>query len=105
MITMTSTNRIAADLFAECGEDYVGLWQICRSLPQTEEPMQDTVADVVAIVRQLLSMPGVRLGQCDGSAFVPWVDDTFEVLARLERQLHSLGRHPDVGQIAWLTRD
>jgi hypothetical protein len=105
MNTMTSTEKIAADVFAEAGEDYVGLWQLFRSLPETGKPTQDAVAEVIAILRQLLTMPGVRVGQFEGTTFVPWTGGNAEVLTRLENQLRSLGRYPDIGEVAWLTRD
>ncbi|HEX6041862.1 hypothetical protein [Longimicrobium sp.] len=89
---------------AECGEDYVGLWQLARALP-ADLPRAAREEEVVSMVKALLGMGGIRLGQFHDGEFCAWNGAQSEQLERLRGELAALGRDPDIGEVAWLTRN
>ena len=87
----------------ELKEDFVGLWTLAwhlrRELPGiSEKALQELSEDVL---RGLLRL-GVELGEVDDETgiFLPW--DRVGALDRCMREWRSLGRDPNIGEIAWM---
>lgn len=84
--------------------DYVGLWEILRrvqkiSHPKTEEELRSLVLEFVRdmFARGFQAVDLAPAGRC-----VPWQNqDPDYMLGRIESEWKTLGREPNVGEIAW----
>jgi hypothetical protein len=92
---------IAAEFRQECAEDYVGLWQIARSLGSEQIPNAVRTDLIVDVTAHLLADETIRLGQFKEEVFVPWTGAVAAQLERLRTELQQLDRAPDIGEIGW----
>jgi hypothetical protein len=84
-------------------DDYVGLWTLAWHLRRalSDAPDELVIALAEAILDALLRF-GVVLGDLDGTtgAFLPW--SPTGALEAAMTAWRSLGRDPNIGEIAWL---
>lgn len=109
---MRNQARIQAlvrSFLAECAEGFVGawaiLWEVKQSFPSLDEGQRK--ATTLEIVRQLLATQEVVVGDFDDEKrFCAWSVGVPRdaVLEEVERRWTSLGREPDIGEVAWLTQ-
>ncbi len=92
---------LAEELRVECAEDYVGLWQIGRSLGDEQISGAGRTELIVQVATHLLADETVRLGQFKEGVFEPWPGDATVQLERLRNELQQLGHAPDIGEIGW----
>lgn len=92
----------------ECAEGFVGVWAILWEVKQAFPVLDGSQrkATTLEIVRWLLSTGEVLVGDFDDEGrFCAWggggAGDV--PLEELERRWTSLGREPDMGEVAWLT--
>jgi hypothetical protein len=105
---MNKTDVMAAVVVAErireeANEDYVGLWKLPwhlrRELPDASDGLVFELGH--AILGGLLRV-GLVLGDLDGTSgtFIPWPQE--EALNAAMTAWRSLGRDPNIGEVAWL---
>lgn len=108
---MTPTEAAAAvavsDLISrELDEDYVGLWVLAGHIrAKVGQGDDDRVYLVAKVVLEGLAESAVRVGTLDEASgvFSPWpVRDGIE---RVLREWASMGRDPNIGEVAWLARE
>jgi hypothetical protein len=97
---------VLRDVYAECLEDYVGLWSIVRQVKAAYP--RSTSAEVMSLTMQLLekliSEKGVAAGDfAEDRTFRAWELPTPEMLEKVQLAWESVGRDPDIGEIAWFT--
>jgi hypothetical protein len=96
---------VAERIRSEADDDYVGLWKLTwhlrRELPDASDGLVFELAE--AILGGLLKL-GVVLGDLDGTSgmFVPW--SPTGALDTAMAAWRSLGRDPNIGEVAWLAR-
>lgn len=92
---------IAEEFRRESAEDYVGFWQIARSL-KVGQLSDEAVAElIVQVAAHLLADGTICIGQFNNGAFEPWTGDVTAQLEQLHNELRQLGRVPDIGEIGW----
>lgn len=103
---MTAT-EVLNSLVEECRQDHVGLWQIVNAArydlgASTPAEMRATT---LRLVRSLLHDQGIIVGHPtpDGKGFVPWNVSPEGAIRRIEMEWESLGRDPNIGDVAWFT--
>ena len=89
----------------ELDDDYVELcsipWRLHRQLAASPDAKIRELSE--AVLRGLVQL-GVSIGDLDGNSgvFTPWSSN--DCVERVKRELITLGREPNIGDIAWLTR-
>lgn len=97
---------VKSQLRAEGEEDFVGLWEVVRSV-QDHVPHADAASIrqiSLEIVDELLSNGEWEAGfpAEDGRSFDAWTLLPPAAVARIQREWDQLGREPNIGEIAWL---
>ena len=93
---------VASSIAAECEEDYVGLWVVATEVIEAGVNESCVIDASIDVIRSVLEMNNMRIGQFNESKFVFW-DSSLECsLARVESEWKRLGRLPSLGEIAWL---
>lgn len=93
--------RLSEDVRREAEEDYVGIWQIARTLMEAgleDDLLVEMIVEVVGRVSEL----GVEIGEFRSREFEFWSGDRAIKLERLRHELRMLNRAPDIGEVAWL---
>ncbi len=102
-------DEVLESLIEECDRDHVGLWEIVNAvrLDLGSKGSQETRALALQLVRRLLSERGMRVGHPapDGRGFVSWDLPPDQAVRRIEQEWTSLGREPNIGEVAWFTRE
>lgn len=97
---------IIAEFQREAAVDFIGLWQLVRAvkdnLEQDESPAVQQLS--LDLLKRILAA-GFRVGDLSatGRVLEPWPDQRPDhVVARIRSEWDSLGREPNIGDIAWL---
>ena len=106
---MSKSNKLHAlldQVHEECVDDYVGLWSIVRdvstALPNSTPT--EIMSFTMALLDQLLCQRRVVAGDfAQDGTFHPWNLSTAEIIGKVKREWERLGRHPDIGEVAWFT--
>ena len=96
---------VAFSIAAECEEDYVGLWVVATEVIEAGVSESCVIEVSINVVRSVLEMGNIRIGQFNESKFVFWDSDFEGSLARVEAEWKLLGRLPSLGEIAWLVAE
>lgn len=96
-----NVRAIAAVFRHECAEDYVGLWQIARSLESEQIPSAVRTDLIIDVTTHLLADETIRLGHFKEGVFEPWTGAVAAQLERLRTELQPLDCAPDIGEIGW----
>ena len=93
----------------ECQEDFVGLWAILWEVKRKFPSLKPGEAKMTSleIVRRMLATGTVSVGDFDSQKrFVAFPDSMSDqaLLAELDSRWIALGREPDIGEVAWLSR-
>lgn len=99
---MSTLANIVERVREEGETDYVGIWTISRMLGVSPNREQLESDSVTAIVKSLLVDGTMVIGQFEDGSFRPWSGDLESRLQRLQSELSTLGRAPDIGEIGWL---
>jgi hypothetical protein len=94
----------SAELLREATEDHVGLWAVIRLLRDaTDGP--ETMEQILAVLEELLVRKQLVVGfpTADGRSFKAWATPPRDSIERIRREWLSLGRDPDIGEVAWFT--
>ena len=91
---------VASSIAAECEEDYVGLWVVATELIEAGVSGSCVIEASIKVIRSVLEMGNMRIGQFNESKFVFWDSDLERSLARVESEWKLLGRLPSLGEIA-----
>jgi len=85
-------------------DDFVSLSGVVGFVLQSPDwtGREDPFAEVLHLVRELLTRGWVTVGDLSRSGFVPWKLDTQGSLDRIEREWRALGRDIYPGDICWL---
>ena len=85
----------------ELQQDYVGVWELFREAQgmHAEETAEIVVLDAV---RQLMARGDIQFGDFDGNTFTPMDLGIEGVVQKIQGELRTLGRCPDIGEIGWL---
>jgi hypothetical protein len=98
--------RVRDDVVLSGINDWVGLWEVVRSVQQYVEPTiaaADEVQDlVILVIEKLLAEHLVEIGDLHGLDFHPWSISDREALTRVRTAWHALGRDPSIGEVCWL---
>jgi len=102
-----TSEEVLESLIEECREDHVGLWRIVNAVRcdlASTDPLE-TRTTTLRLVRSLLRERGMQVGYPapDGRHFVPWELRADQALSRIEKEWSTLGREPDIGEVAWFT--
>lgn len=98
---------VLESLAEECHDDHVGLWRVVNAvrfdLGSTTAP--ETRQLTLSLVRRLLQERGMQVGHPapDGRQFVPWGVSPEQAVSRIEHEWSTLGRDPNIGEVAWFT--
>ena len=101
---MADVAEIVAAVKDNADSDYVGIWEIHSMLKEDFGADAATPAQIVAVVRPLLTSGDFVLGQFQGRHFREWLGGAAEQLAKLEAELFSLGHSPGIGEVAWIAK-
>jgi hypothetical protein len=98
---------VLESLVQECQEDHVGLWRIANAVrcDLGSRNASETQAMTLRLVRSLLHERGMQVGHPapDGRHFVAWNLPPEQAVSRIENEWSTLGREPDIGEVAWFT--
>lgn len=101
---MKSLNDLLAGLKKEVDEDWIALWAIPWIVRHElrEESSQEVRRLSFELIKMMLQS-GFRAGDVsENEGFVPWPDPRPEsVVRRIEHEWDTLGREPNIGDIAW----
>lgn len=102
-------DEVLESLIEECDRDHVGLWELINAvrLDLGSKDPEETRALALQLVRRLLSERGMQVGHPapDGRRFVSWGLPPGEAVRRIEQEWAALGREPNIGEVAWFTRE
>ena len=102
---LTIALTVAADISRELDDDYVELWTLPRCIRSAwPNASERTVRFIATSALLALTSRDVVLGDLDGDtgSFSPWrVDNPVEAAMAMWARL---GRDPNMGEIAWLSR-
>jgi hypothetical protein len=98
---------VLESLAEECHEDHVGLWRIVNAVrfdlgaAKPSEIRELTLR----LIRNLLHERRMQVGHPapDGRHFIAWSLSPEQAISRIEQEWSSLGRDPDIGEVAWFT--
>lgn len=101
--------EVLEGLVEECARDHVGLWEIINAVRLDvggKEPEEIRVL-ALQLVRALLSKRGMQVGHPDpdGRRFVSWDLSPHDAVRRIDQEWSSLGREPNIGEVAWFTKE
>ncbi len=98
---------VLKSLVQECHEDHVGLWEIVDAgrMDLGSADPAETRVKTLELVRSLLQEQGMQVGYPapDGRHFDSWDLSPEQVLGRSENEWSTLGREPNIGEVAWFT--
>lgn len=99
--------EVLDSLVEECREDHIGLWRIVNAVRfdlGSADPAQ-TRTLALGLVRSLLQERGIQVGwpAPDGRHFIPWNLTPDQAMRRIESEWTTLGREPNIGELAWFT--
>jgi hypothetical protein len=97
---------VAESISRELDEDYVGLWVVAWHIRRrVEDASNETVYAVAEAILSSLVESAVRIGSLaeESGTFTPWSADAG--VKRAMREWMTLGRDPNIGEIAWLVRE
>ena len=108
MRTLTDHERriLVDDLYAESGGDLVGLWEIAKEVEELVGTGDAAREQSLAIVDDLLAK-GLVVGDppYGPHGYQPWEDqDPEKVVGKIRAEWISLGRTPNIPDIAWFAR-
>lgn len=103
---MKYLSQIQSDIIIEGLDDYVGLWQVARSVRQ-ETPYQ-TGGSVrrtsLNELKPLLHRGYITPGQLtEDGGFFEWPLAPVEALERIDREWLELGQDPNISQVCWFS--
>ncbi|MBV8528824.1 MAG: hypothetical protein JOZ75_10945 [Candidatus Dormibacteraeota bacterium] len=104
LIDDSARTAVREAIASDVAQDWVGLWVFPwwfkRVSPgASEAEMRDATLD---LVREMLDAREVLVGDLRGAQdFEPWQLDTDAVIERLDREWRTLGRLPEIGEVAW----
>jgi hypothetical protein len=97
------TGRVERAFVEEAQTDFVGLWLLVKwvgeDLAHLDAHARRSVT--LAIIRSALEGGYVVPGEFENGRFVPWEMPSVETVERIDRAWATLGRGPDIGEIAW----
>ena len=96
---------MAERIRSEVDDDYVGLWKLPWHLRrELREPSDFLVFELGEAILGALLKLGVAIGDLEGNSgtFVAWSQT--ETLDAAMTAWRSLGRDPNIGEVAWLAR-
>ena len=96
---------VVSSIAAECEEDYVGLWVIATEVIEAGVSESCVIEASISVIRSVLEMDNMRIGQFKNSKFIFWSSDLECSLARVKSEWKLLGRPPSLGEIAWLVAE
>ena len=96
---------VASSIAAECEEDYVGLWVIATEVIKAGVSEDCAVEASISVIRSVLEMDNMRIGQFDNFKFIFWTIGLESSLAKVESEWKLLGRLPNLGEIAWIVAE
>jgi len=103
MNTQIIIERVTADFFQECKEDYVGLWVLSRRLQEEGIAATQVKPSVMQIIKHALVARKIVAGEFIEKKFTVWSHSPAECIQRIDREWEKLGRNPNIGEIAWFT--
>ena len=87
-----------------CAGSDVGLWWMADDVRQLQPGAseEEVRLETLRALKPLLSSESVRaVSLLPGGAYQVWEGSVNEQLARIDREWATLGRPPDIGEIAW----
>ena len=99
---MNDRHTVIQSVLAESNEDFVGLWLLVRRMREEFLDRSHIRDLVLSALEVLLSEYGLLIGDFKQDEFLPWRCTPSEAVNRVDTEWQSLGRDPDVGEIAWL---
>ena len=99
-----AARTVAEKISRELDDDYVEIWALPWHLRRLVPNVSDArVHDMAEVILRELTDSGVVIGDLSGESgvFSPWVGPVVE---RVMREWEQLGRDPNIGEIAWLSR-
>lgn len=85
----------------ELKEDYVGVWELFR---EAQDMHADETAKLIVLdaIRRLMARGDIQFGDFDGNTFTPMDLGIEGVVKKIQGDLRTLGRFPNIGEIGWL---
>ena len=104
---MDPIDEVVNDLGKECVEDYVGLWTVPWHFQNVYHIDDEALRreQSLKVIERLLAMPNIGVGQFlpNEEVFEFWELSNFAALKRITDEWDTLGREPNIGDIAWFT--
>src|SRR5712691_9150890 len=97
-------DELRVEILINTASDEVGLWEIWRAVRRLRPtPAEKQRAEVLAALTDLLDAGYIKAGQFGPSGWTWWDKSTGEIIKHVERGWTTLGRDPDLGDVAWFT--
>jgi len=103
---MNDFDSIQREILIEGLEDYVGLWQVARSVRRTfgELPTERIRELALHRLKPLLDGALIEAGvPAEGGSFACWGSDAATTLHRIDAEWRELGKDPNIPDICWFS--
>src|SRR5258706_3895123 len=102
---MNDLDSIQREILMEGLDDYVGLWQVVRSLRERFGDLPTDRIRELALERlqPLLDQGLIESGMPGSGEFLSWGSDAATTLARIDAEWRALGKDPNMPDICWFS--
>jgi hypothetical protein len=99
---VNNQHSVIQSVLVESREDFVGLWIVVRRMREEFAHRSDIRELVLNTLKVLISEYGLVIGDFKYEEFVPWGCTHGQAIERVDAEWQTLGRDPDIGEVAWL---